>query len=527
MGVVCLATLGLIYADKITKALPARGGEYTEGLVGQPTFVNPVMATSEIDKSLVRLIFSRLEDLMPRMELSEDGKTLKARLEGEVFWSDGEKLTSDDIIFTVSKVKDAEARSPLYENWRGISVKRISELEVEFELVGEDSFFGDRIKNLYILPRHIFKDVPPTNWRISDFNLKPVGSGPYRFVDFSKKANGFITEYKLEVNPDYFKEKPLIESFSFAFFPETKEAVAAFNRGAVDGIGGLTIGEITDIERPYEKFAFKLPNYYAVFMNQSRHAALKEAGVRKVLGETAPRETIVQVALGNLGSVEWGPIPQETAVGDKSLKEVYRLSKPVGEVLDDLGWRYEEGTTTGTRKKTAGKVETELEFDLTVPNVDFLLSTAEELKKEWARWGIKINVISVSQEEIQGIIENRDYELILYGNVLNERLDLNSFWHSSERFHPGLNLSLFNSRETDRLIQKISVAGNALTQKDDFIALQRSIVEQFPAVFLFALDYIYVTNTDLKGVKLDLISEPADRFNSVDQWHLKTVRVLR
>lgn len=526
VAVLSLVVSGFIYADKITKALPARGGSYTEGMAGQPAFVNPILAASEVDKSLSRLIFSRMEDLTPKMELADDGRILRARLEGEILWSDGEKLTSDDIVFTVQKIKDEESRSPLYEDWRGISVKRISELEVEFELADAGGFFGDRVKNLYILPRHIFKDVPPSNWRISDFNLAPVGSGPFRFSDFSKKSNGFIVEYKLEINPDYFKEKPLIEKFTFAFFPEMKEALDAFNRGAVDGIGGLTIDEITGIQRPYEKFSFRLPNYYAVFMNQSRNSILKEIDFRKVLAATAPRETIVQVALGNLGSPEWGPIPQETPMGDKSLKEVYALSKSAGEILDDLGWKRENGQT-GFRKKTIGKTEMTLELSLTTPEIDFLQKAAEELKKGWENLGIKLNIIPVPQDEVREMIKNRDYELVLYGNVLDERLDLNSFWHSSSRFHPGLNLSLYASREADKLMEKISEAGDFSGLKDDFKNLQRVIAEDFPAVFLFSLNYVYVANTDLKGVGLDLISEPADRFDSVAKWYLKTVRVLK
>lgn len=524
--VLTLAVLGIIYADKITKALPARGGSYAEGMVGQPAFVNPVLATSEIDKSLVRLIFSRMEDLTPKMEISADGRSLKARLEKEVFWSDGEKLTSDDIVFTVQKIKDEEARSPLYDDWRGISVKRISELEVGFELAGAGGFFGDKVKNLYILPRHIFKDVPPSNWRISDFNLRPVGSGPYKFSDFTKKSNGFITEYKLQINPDYFKEKPLIENFNFAFFPEIKNLLDAFNGGTVDGVGGLTINEITSVRRPYEKLAFKLPNYYAVFINQSRNPLLKETGFRKVLAATAPRETIVQVALGNLGSPEWGPIPTETDLADKEVLEIHKFTTSAEEILDSLGWKLDE-TKTGFRKKTVGKTETELQLTLTVPEIDFLVKTAEELKKEWEKYGIKINILPVSQEDIKEVIKNRDYELVLYGNVLNERLDLNSFWHTSQRFHPGLNLSLYASREADKLIEKLDGIDNIYSAKEDWSKLQRIIAEDFPAAFLFSLDYIYIANTNLKGVEVKLISEPADRFDSVSKWHLKTVRVLK
>ena len=71
-----------------------------------------------------------------------------------------------------------DAHSPLYQSWQGVTATRVSELEVEFTLANPYAFFGDTLNNLYILPKHLFADTPPGNWHLSDYNLKPVGSGP-------------------------------------------------------------------------------------------------------------------------------------------------------------------------------------------------------------------------------------------------------------------------------------------------------------------------------------------------------------
>ena len=127
----------------------------------------------------------------------------------------------------------------------------------------------------------------------------------------------------------------------------------------------------------------------------------------------------------------------------------------------------------------------------------------------------------------EAAIKNRDYQMLLFGNVLRGVTDLQSFWHSSERFHPGANLSLYNSKEADALIDKIRHEADTSTLPDLFTELQRVIVDDFPAIFLYAPDYLYLTGKDVKGLDPKLITEPADRFQSVALWHLKTKRVLK
>ncbi len=91
-----------------THDVPALGGEYTEGVLGEPVYANPVTASTEIDKGLVRLLFANVSQLADKIELSKDGRTWDVRLKENLHWQDGEKLTSDDVIFTIEKIQDPE-----------------------------------------------------------------------------------------------------------------------------------------------------------------------------------------------------------------------------------------------------------------------------------------------------------------------------------------------------------------------------------------------------------------------------------
>src|SRR5258708_2420508 len=187
-GIVAIITafiLAVGFVKTVTKVVPTTGGEYSEGTVGQPVYVNPVLANSEIDRGLVRLVFSNLADIADSIDTSKDGRIWKIRLKENLKWQDGEKLTSDDVIFTINKIEDPNSGSPLAAHWQGVAASRTSELELQLSLVNPYAFFQNTIKNLYIVPKHFFSDTPIENWKLSEYNLKPIRSGPYKFPSYT------------------------------------------------------------------------------------------------------------------------------------------------------------------------------------------------------------------------------------------------------------------------------------------------------------------------------------------------------
>ncbi len=518
-GVVLLA---LIFATSTTP-VPASGGNYTEGFVGQPIYVNPIIASSDIDKGLVRLVFQNIGDLAESIATSSDGRTWSVRLKENLRWQDTSKLTSDDIIFTVQKIQDSESRSPLSGAWQGVATQRLSELEIQFSLINSYAFFPETLKNLYVLPKHIFAEVPPANWRLSDYNLKPVGSGPFRFEGYEKRLDGFITTYKLSPWDKYAGDKALIGSFDFMFFSQKSELLDAFNSGKIDGFAGLEPEEIALIKRPHETQRYRIPSYYAVFLNQNKNIPLKDPEVRKALSVALDRKILMHAALGDFGTVALGPIPEGTPYFSKDA-----LPTSIGiarDALDKAGWKI---TDSGLRQKTIKNTKILLELNLTVPQIGFLTKTADLLKHAWENIGAKVNLSVLPMDTIMNeAIKSRDYEMILFGNVLSKSYDLFSFWHSSQRFYPGLNLSLYNNKKADSFIESIRQGVVKKDPQSQFYELQKIISSDYPAIFLYSPDYIYVSARGIQGVDARLIAEPADRFIGANYWYTKTARVLK
>src|SRR3990167_5385089 len=114
--------------------VPTRGGILTEGVVGNPRFINPVLAISEADKNLVALLYSGLvritqtgkieNDLAEEVTISDDRQTYTVHLREGVRFHDDTPITADDLIFTIQKITDPSIKSPKRGNWDGITLEK-------------------------------------------------------------------------------------------------------------------------------------------------------------------------------------------------------------------------------------------------------------------------------------------------------------------------------------------------------------------------------------------------------------------
>ncbi len=514
---------------RTTRAVPAAGGKYTEGMLGQPEYINPIIASSQTDLDLVKMVYSNLSDISDNITPSTDLKTWNIRLKQGLTWQDGQKLTSDDVVFTVNSIQNPDADSPLYQSWQGVTVSRVSELEVQFTLANPYAFFGDTLDNLYILPKHIFADTPPGNWHLSDYNLKPIGSGPYQFVSYDKNSNGFISFYQLAAWNGTIEGHPLIQDFNFDFFNDENALVQSFNNGTIDGFGNVSPADISKITRPNNTFAWPTSAYYAVFFNQSVNLGLQDPAVREALSVSLDRNELVASALGNNGTPEYGPVPQSGANYNSAVASSGTSSSAAfaENLLDNAGWII--GSSSPFRAKTIKNVTVPLVVNLTVPQIDFLTSTASYLQSAWQTIGVKVNITPDSSNDIvNNLIPARNYESLLFGNVLGPSSDIYSFWDSSQDFSPGLNLSLYNNPAVNSLIERARQNHNAASSSVELAAAQADIVADHPAIFLYSPDYVYVTNKNVQGISTSaLLTDPSDRFREIESWYLNTARVLK
>src|SRR3989339_39341 len=623
--------LGFDFYFNNTKEIPAIGGNYVEGIVGQPRFLNPIYGeVADVDRTITGIIFSGLvtydkngqivNDLAESYKISEDGKTYDFVIKSNVLWHDGEKLTTDDIIFTIKTIQNSDYKSPQRVNWIDVDVLKNSDTSITFKLRNSYNSFLENC-TIKIIPEHIWKNILPENFTLSAYNLKPIGSGPYKFSSIEQQKTGIIEKINLVSNHKYYNQIPFISEFSFQFFDTKENLIKSANQRIINGFSlasldnnqALAEKEITQNWSKTEKFSiysFTLPRYFAVFLNLQKQRILSDDNLRQSLNLATDKKAITQsienITKSGITEINSPILPdffglaEPTAINELNLEQAkslldksgfkesesgerikqikktpafqfknYLSSKSKGTEVTELqkclaklgfsndlsnetnggyGVATENAVTnfqikylpsekpTGevgkaTRAKlnelctTNPETSQPLKITLTTINQPQLLQTANILKDQWQKIGFAVDINAVELSDLKSIIKERNYDALLYGQALGSLLDLYPFWHSSQIYDPGLNLSEYQNKDVDVLIKDARENLDLSKKQKNLEKLQDIIIKDAPAIFLYSQNYIYWAKDTVQGIQADKIIDPAKRFADVSNWYIKTKRV--
>lgn len=525
-----LAWVVLLHRN-FTVVVPEEGGSYTEGMVSAPRYINPILTqTSQADADLVKIVFDGLfargkdgaleNRLAERYEIGDGGKKYTIYLRPDVKWHDGEEFTAEDVVYTIKTLQDPTFKSPLRSMWLGVEVAAKDKLVVEFTLKKE--YFGF-LENLTvgILPKHIWQSIGSDTFLLSEFNLTPIGTGPYQFVESEKNANGNILSIELEANPDYFLGRPYIDSFSFYFYENQEALLTAYNKKQIDGIYNIRPEDRQGIaaRNGTQVNSLEFPRVFGVFFNITKSVPLADGKVREALNYAVDRESIVKNIMRGDAQPAYGPLLPFMFGYEKLAEEPrFDLAK-ANEILDEAQWK--KGND-GMRAKDGKK----LAFTLTVPDWPELIATGEALKSQLAVIGVEVNLAVMPAVDVQqNALKTRDYEAILFGQAAYLQSDPFSFWHSSQKGEGGLNFSLFENKEADETLEKLrTTATDEKAQKDLYKKFLEIFYKENPAMMLYSPSYLYVQTSDIKGVDTTRINTPSGRFSNIKNWFINTSR---
>lgn len=524
---------------KITVPVPAVGGTYTEGMLKEPRNINPVFAAQDADRDFSRLVFSGLftysgrgelkPDLAQNYEISEDGKIYTIFLKNDVRWHDGEKFTADDVVFTLQMVQNPLYRSPLRTNWQGVSIEKMDDYTLKFTLKTPYSQIMENL-TLGIIPKHLWQGVNPEQAPLHELNLKPVGSGPYKFSKLKQNKDGSLSSYKLIRNSDYHGEGPYLKSISFLFFKNTEDLMGEVRRNNIDGFGPVPPEEIGKTNGNQEMYSINMPRIFGIFFNKQRAPLLEEKAIREAMAQALDKKEIAS----SVGS--GGVIPADFALpagsaGSMDGIAMYEFNPQKSrELLEKDGWKDEDGNGIMEKRKIVKKKEeiTELRFTLSTSDWPDLIKAAETVKTELEKAGIGINIEIKPFSDLEAnVIRPRNFEILLFGHVYGYEPDPFAFWHSSQIKDPGLNIAFYADKDADKLLEEARRTTDKEARVRIYADFQKQLLKDLPAIFLYSQLYLYSLPADIKGVNLEKISLPADRFNEINLWYKKTRRVLK
>lgn len=523
--------LGALYFSA-TESVPRVGGSYSEGVIGQPRYVNPVLAPANApDEDLVELVYAGLlgydadgriiERLADRIEVSEDGKTYTAHIREGARFHDGEKVTADDIVFTVSAIQDPTYKSPIRQKWQGIEARAEGDLTIVFTLA--KPYFGFREHlTIGILPKHIWADVSAERFPLTDLNLMPVGAGPYRFFDFRKDADGNILSYELRSFRDFVLGEPYISGLTLSFYPDEDALIRAYERKEVLGTGPVSVERIMTLadRQGSDVLTFRVPRVFAVFFNPVKSVPLAYEEVREALTLAVDREALVREALSGYGAAARTPF-LSFMHGEPDIPDVPESIDEANRILDEAGWARQDDDV---RKKG----DTRLSFHLVVPDWSELRTTANILAGRFREIGAEVHVdIRPITELNKDAIRPREYEALLYGEEMSVDPDFYSFWHSSEREDPGLNLAMFDDSSSDDLLLSLRETRDEGERREKLGSFLSILAKKHPAAFLYSPDVLLARSDIVKGWDLRSGNGVASRFSGAERWFMKTKRVFK
>jgi len=518
-------------------AVPVRGGSLTEGVVGTPRFINPVLAISDADKNLSILVYSGLvrntssreviNNLADDISISDDRLTYTAHIRPDALFQDGRRVTADDVLFTIQKIQNPSLKSPLFGDWNGISVEKIDDATISFTLKKPYTPF---ISNLAvgILPKHIWKNVTDDEFSFSQFNILPVGSGPYKIKTVERNSGGIPNYYNLEASSNVDGWMPYISNLIFKFYSNQTNLLNAYSAGDIESVAGISALEASDFKKAGARIVSSpLSRIFGVFFNQSQSKPLLDKAVRQALDLSAPKEDIVNNILHGYGTPIDGPFPAGlfSWSDDRRLGTNYaeRLIE-AEEVLKKGGWTKNE--TTGFLEKKSKSDTLVLSFSISTGNTPELRAVGEALKEAWSKLGARVDLQVYETSDLnQNVIRPRKFDALLFGEVINRNADVYSFWHSKERTDPGLNIALYTNSTVDKLLDNARSAKSLDALEKNAMALDKEIRNDVPAVFLYTPSFIYVVPEKVKNVSLSKLSNIQDRFQDIRSWYIETDRV--
>ena len=169
-----------------------------------------------------------------------------------------------------------------------------------------------------------------------------------------------------------------------------------------------------------------------------------------------------------------------------------------------------------------------LEITITTIDQDILIKSAEKIKNDLEKFGVKTNILSYDFSSLkENVIKPRDFQAILFGEILGKYPDLFPFWHSSEKNDPGLNLSGFENKKADGILKEIKQVLDDEKRNKLLIDFAKIIEDEKPAIFLFNPYYIYYLSPQIKNFGEEKILLPSERFKNITERFIKTKRELK
>jgi peptide/nickel transport system substrate-binding protein len=512
---------------------PVIGGSYTEGLIGEFSRLNPVLAyNNPPDRDINQLLYSSLVQFdargLPQPNLAEswgisrDGTVYNFAMRSDAVWHDGAPVTSADVVFTINLLKNPELPIPgdLRAFWEEIEVKAPSEYSLRFELPEPFAPFLDYL-DFGVLPSRHLDGLAPDALINDPFNMNPVGSGPYRFDELIVE-NGAISGVALTAFDDYYEGRPFIDQVIFRYFNDAPSAMAAYQEEEIQGISQITPEILPQaLEEPnLNLYTGRLPELALIILNLDDPEApfFQDTSIRQALLMGLNRQWMVDNILHSQAAVADGPIFPNTWAYYEGVPRIPYNREEAIKRIKEAGY---------TIPAEGGDVRANedgvfLSFTLLHPQGEYYAELAQAIQTNWAALGVEVAIQAVPYEElINDYLENRRHEAALVDLNLFQSPDPDPypFWHETQTTG-GQNYAMWEDRQASEYLEQARILVNPAERTRLYRNFQVRFANELPALPLFYPMYTFGVDAQIKGVRIGPLFDTADRFATITEWYL-------
>jgi peptide/nickel transport system substrate-binding protein len=544
--VIALAAIGILLLgqqpvtpqEAAASAQPVSGGTYSEALIGRFGRLNPVLDSfNQPDRDVNRLIFSSLirfddrgqpyGDLAESWGISQDGKVYNFSIRPEAEWHDGRPVTSEDVLFTIDLLRSDElpVTGDVREFWKQVESVSLDEKTLQFRLPEPYAPFLDHL-TFGVLPKHLLAGLSTAEIIDAEFNLNPVGSGPFRF-DKLITRDGEIAGVELASYDSFFGDKPFLDQVIFRYYPDAEAALTAYREGEVMGISQAAEELLPEIlaTETLDVHTGRLPQLSLIYLNLNDEDLpfFQDAAIRRALMMGLNRQWMIDRTLESQAIIADGPIfPGSWAYYDGIERIDYDTDQAL-KTIKEAGYSIPAGG--GSVREKDG---VELAFELVHPDTPRHAALAEAVRSDWAKLGVDVVLVPVPYEQLLAdYLEPRQYQaaLVDLNMALSPDPDPYPFWDQAQ-IADGQNYAQWNDRQASEFLERARVTTDHAERMKAYRNFQVRFTSELPALPLFYPVYSYAVDEQVQGVSLGPLYDISNRLNQISKWHLAAARLV-
>lgn len=536
--VVGILLLGEQPAAQTLAPEPVKGGVYTEALIGSPQRFNPLLDTyNAVDRDVDALVYSGLvrfdsrgvphPELAESWGISQDGETYNFALRSGITWHDGEPFTAEDVAFTIEMLREGDDLVPsdIRNFWQEVEVKVFSDLSLQFVLPEPFAPFLDYL-TFGVLPQHLLGDRSFADMVEDDYNLRPIGTGPYK-LERVVVEGGQISGVLLSANENFYKRPAYIEQIVLQYYPDSAAALEAYRQGVVQGIGLISPDILGDAlaEPNLALYAMRKPELSMIIFNLNNPEVefLQDEIVRRALLMGLNRQWMINTLLNGQGIIADGPIlPDTWAYYPKTERVPFDRDAAIN-LLRQAEYVITEEDPVRAKEGVA------LRFELLYPDDELHAQLAAAIQQNWAELDVEVTITPVPYEELVNVnLEGRLFQAALIDLNLARTPDPDPypFWDQAMATG-GQNYSQWDNRVASEYIEQARVVADLGERERLYRNFQVIFGEELPALPLYYPVYNYGVDYSVQGVSVGPLYDSSDRFNRITDWFLIAKRTLQ